>query len=60
MKNVFIVIILTEDTEEYYYAFSEKPTKNQIKNQFFEDHGDNYDENDWGNITVEVFELEVL
>lgn len=61
MKKIYIAIVSTEDGEEYYYAYKTKPTENKVKNQFFDDHGENYEEADWKScISLEMFDLKVL
>jgi len=59
--KVWISKIETEDCEEYYLGFNSQPTENQVKKEFFKDHGNIYEEEDWGVcISHDIFEVEVI
>jgi hypothetical protein len=48
MKTIYIVTVNTEDSEKYLFAYDYCPNKTEIKKRFFEQHGENYPEDDWG------------
>lgn len=61
MKKIWIAKVETEDCEEYYLAFEKKPTENKIKKLFFEQHGVNYQEEDWEVcISHDIFEVKII
>jgi len=60
-EKIYVVLIETEDTEKYYFAFKTKPTVKVIKKIFFEETGDTYDISDWGIcISYKIIKLNIL
>jgi hypothetical protein len=60
MEKIWLVVLKTEDSETYYYSYKEKPSVDQIKNDFFGEYGAVYPEEEWGmTISPKIKELTV-
>lgn len=59
--KVFLVIVSTEDGEKYKFLYKERPAKERVFDDFFEDWTEGiYDKEDWGIcISHEITELEL-
>lgn len=48
MKNIFVIIISTEDGEKYMNVYGYEPKEVEIKEDFFSKYGHiGYEESDW-------------
>ena len=60
MKKIFIVIVSTEDSEKYKFAYETRPIESLIRKDFFEWTQGIYEEDDWGIcISHEIIELDL-